>query len=408
MTTTPDPPDAGDDSTSSSKLREPVTLPPLAPKIKKALQTTGRVPTVGFKYQMAELLALAIQHGASDLHLRVAEPPMYRVDGKMIRSDGPPLKSKDAVDLVAAFTSEEDIRVVRETGQVDFAVAFDKQRFRANVFRTQGEWGAVLRRIPENIPTLQEIIAPPIFYSFTRLPRGLVLVTGPTGCGKTTTLAAMINQINFERPDVHVLTLEDPIEFKHPHKGSVMTQRELGTDFLNFADGLRAALREDPDIIMLGEMRDTETMEVAMTAAETGHLVFSTVHTVGAKDTVDRIITAFPNSYQDNIRSQLASILRGVISQVLLPHASGHGRVAAFEIMVGTPAIANLIRENSTHQIPSILQTNRKDGMCTLDQSLLERYSEELIRREVALERAQDLRTLENQLLTADEKRRRL
>ena len=407
MMTTPDPPDAGDDSSSSSKLREPVTLPPLAPKIKKALQTTGRVPTVGFKYQMAELLALAIQHGASDLHLRVAEPPMYRVDGKMIRSDGPPLKSKDAFDLIAACTSEEDIRAVRETGQVDFAVAFDKQRFRANVFRTQGEWGAVLRRIPENIPTLQEINAPPVFYSFTRLPRGLVLVTGPTGSGKTTTLAAMINQINFERPDVHVLTLEDPIEFKHPRKGAVMTQREFGTDFLTFPDGLRAALREDPDIIMLGEMRDAETMEVAMMAAETGHLVFSTIHTVGVKDTVDRIITAFPHNYQDNVRSQLASILRGVISQVLLPNASGRGRVAAFEIMVGTPAIANLIRENKTHQIPSFLQTQRKEGMCTLDQSLSERYAEELIVRDVALERAQDLRELENMLRTTDLKRQR-
>ena len=168
MTTTPTPSDTGDDNALSGKLREPVALPPLTPKIKKALQTTGRLPTVGYKYQMPELLALAIQHGASDLHLRVAEPPMFRVDGKIIRSDGPPVKSKDAFDLIAAFTSEEDIRIVRETGQVDFAVAFDKQRFRANVFRAEGEWGAVLRRIPENVPTLQEIIAPPIFYSFTR------------------------------------------------------------------------------------------------------------------------------------------------------------------------------------------------------------------------------------------------
>jgi twitching motility protein PilT len=391
MTTTPTPPDAGDDNALSGKLREPVTLPPL-----------------GFKYQLPELLALAVQHGASDLHLRVAEPPMFRVDGKMIRSEGPPVKSKDAFDLIAAFTSEEDIRIVQENGQADFAVAFDKQRFRANVFRASGEWGAVLRRIPENIPTLQEIIAPPVFYSFTRLPRGLVLVTGPTGSGKTTTLAAMINQINFERPDVHILTLEDPIEFKHPRKHAVVTQRELGTDFRTFADGLRAALREDPDIIMLGEMRDTETMEVAMTAAETGHLVFSTVHTVGAKDTVDRIITAFPHNYQDNIRSQLASILRGVISQVLLPHASGRGRVAAFEIMVGTSAIANLIRENNTHQIPSFLQTQRKDGMRTLDQSLSERYAEEIIRRDVAMERAQEPCELENLLRTVDEKRHRL
>jgi len=407
MTTTPTPPDAGDDNASSGKLREPVVLPPVAPQIKKALQTTGRLPAASHKYQMSELLALAIQNGASDLHLRVAEPPMLRVDGRLIRAQGPPVKSKDAFDLIAAFTPENAIQTVQETGQADFAVAFDKQRFRANVFRAEGEWCAVLRRIPENMPTLQEIIAPPVFYSFTRLPRGLVLVTGPTGSGKTTTLAAMINQINFEKSDVHILTLEDPIEFKHPRKQSVITQRELGTDFLTFAAGLRAALREDPDIIMLGEMRDTETMEVAMTAAETGHLVFSTVHTVGAKDTVDRIITAFPHNYQDNIRSQLASILRGVISQVLLPHVSGRGRVAAFEIMVGTPAIANLIRENNTHQIPSFLQTQRKDGMCTLDHSLAERYAEELIARDVALERAQDPRELGNLLLSVDEKRGR-
>ena len=407
MTTTPTPSDAGDDNVSSGKLKKPVNLPPVSPEIKKALQTTGRLPAVGFKYQMSDLLALAIHHDASDLHLRVGEPPMFRVDGKMIRSEGPSLKPKEAFDLVAAFASEEDIRIVRENGQADFAVAYDKQRFRANVFRAEGEWGAVLRRIPENMPTLQELLAPPVFYSFTRLPRGLVLVTGPTGSGKTTTLAAMINQINFERPDVHILTLEDPIEFKHPRKQAVITQRELGTDFRTFADGLRAALREDPDIIMLGEMRDTETMEVAMTAAETGHLVFSTVHTIGAKDTVDRIISAFPHNYQDNIRSQLASILRGVISQVLLPRASGRGRVAAFEIMVGSPAIANLIRENNTQQISSFLQTQRKDGMCTLDQSLSELYADQLIARAVALERAQDPRELGNLLLAVDEKRQR-
>ncbi len=406
MTPPPTPPNPGEEEAAGGKLREPVVLPPLAPQLKKALKTTGRLPTVSHKYQAPELLELAIQNGASDLHLRVGEPPLYRVDGRLIRAEGPPIRAGDAFDLIATFTPENAVRQVREAGQADFAVAFDRQRFRANVFRAGGEWCAVLRRIPEKIPSLDEIIAPPVFYSFTRLPRGLVLVTGPTGSGKTTTLAAMMNQINFEQSDVHLLTLEDPIEFKHPRKQSVVTQRELGTDFLSFADGLRAALREDPDVIMLGEMRDTETMEVAMTAAETGHLVFSTVHTLGAKDTVDRIITAFPHNYQDNIRSQLASVLRGVVSQVLLPHASGRGRVAAFEIMVGTPAIANLIQENNTHQIPSFLQTQRKDGMWTLDQSLAERYAEELITRDVALERAQDVRELGNLLLRVGEKRR--
>jgi twitching motility protein PilT len=390
---------------SLRKLRETVSLPPVAPEIKKALETTGRLPIPKLKYQISDLLALAIHTGASDLHLRVSEPPLYRVDGRLIRAEGPPVESEDAFALIEAFTPGDVIHVARETGQADFGFAYERQRFRVNVFRAEGQWGAVLRRIPEHIPTLQEILAPPVFYALARLPRGLVLVTGPTGSGKSTTLAAMINLINIERPDVHLLTLEDPIEFKFPRKSAVVTQRELGTDFLKFADGLRASLREDPDVIMVGEMRDPETMEAALMAAETGHLVFSTIHTIGAKDTVDRIITAFPKSQQENIRAQLASILRGVISQVLLPHSSGRGRVAAFEIMVGTPAVGNLIRENATHQLPSVLQTQSKEGMCTLDQSLADRYTEGYVHRNVALERAQDPRELKNLMQTADAKR---
>jgi twitching motility protein PilT len=256
------------------------------------------------------------------------------------------------------------------------------------------------------MPQLQDLLAPQIFYDFTRLPRGLVLVTGPTGSGKTTTLAAMMDLINTERSDVHILSLEDPIEFKHLRKQAIVTQRELGTDFLTFADGLRAGLREDPDVIMVGEMRDPETMEAALMAAETGHLVFSTVHTIGAKDTVDRIINAFPQGYQNNVRAQLASILRGVISQTLMPLASGKGRVAAFEIMVGTPAVGNLIRENNTHQIPGLLQTHSKDGMCTLDQSLAERYAAGLIKREEAIDRAQDLKELMSLIQAAEPRRK--
>ncbi|HHY85241.1 MAG TPA: type IV pilus twitching motility protein PilT [Verrucomicrobia bacterium] len=347
---------------------------------------------------MSDLLALAIHSSASDLHLRAGEPPLYRVDGRLIRADGPPIRSNDVFDLIQAFTPEDVIRIVREVGQADFGFAFERQRFRVNVFRAEGEWGAVLRRIPENVPTLQSLLAPPVFYGLARLPRGLVLVTGPTGSGKSTTLAAMIDLINTERSDVHVLTLEDPIEFKFERKQAVITQRELGTDFLTFADGLRAAMREDPDVIMVGEMRDPETMEAALMAAETGHLVLSTVHTIGAKDTVDRVISAFPRGQQDNVRAQLASILRGVISQVLLPHASGRGRVAAFEIMVGTPAVANLIRDHNTHQIPGVLQTQSKEGMCTLDQSLAERCAEGLVTFEAAMERAQDIRELRNRL----------
>jgi twitching motility protein PilT len=328
------------------------------------------------------------------------------VDGRLIRAEGPPIAPDDAFELIQAFTPEDVIRTVRELGQADFGFSFENYRFRVNVFRAEGQWCAVLRRIPDKIPTLQDILAPPALYGFARMPRGLVLVTGPTGSGKTTTLAAMVNLINMERQDVHILTLEDPIEFKHPRKQAVVTQRELGTDFLKFSDGLRAALREDPDVIMVGEMRDPETMEAALMAAETGHLVLSTIHTIGAKDTVDRIISAFPKSHQENVRAQLASILKGVISQVLIPHVSGRGRVAAFEIMAGTPAVANLIRDNSTHQLPAVLQTQSKEGMCTLDQSLAARYLEGLIHKNAAMERAQDLREFKNLTQAAEAQRR--
>jgi len=391
----------------SRKLRESATLAPPNPQVRQALESTGRLPAEGYRYQMSDVLALAIQSGASDIHLRVGEPPIYRVDGKLIRAEGPPIDADEIFDLLRAFTPDDSIQVARDLGQADFGLAFEQHRFRVNVFRAQGFWGGVLRRIPEKMPQLEDILAPQIFYDLTRLPRGLVLVTGPTGSGKTTTLAAMVDRVNADRSDVHILSLEDPIEFKHQRKQAVITQRELGTDFLSFADGLRAGLREDPDVIMVGEMRDPETMEAALAAAETGHLVFSTVHTIGAKDTVDRIINSFPQSAQDNVRAQLASILRGVISQTLLPHASGKGRVAAFEIMVGTPAVGNLIRENNTHQIPGVLETHSKDGMCTLDQSLAERYAAGLIKRSDALERAQDLKELTTLIQTIDQRRTR-
>jgi twitching motility protein PilT len=387
------------------KLRDSVALPLPDEETRRALESTGRLPVGEYRYQMSDVLALTIQSGASDLHLRVGEPPVYRVDGRLIRAEGPPINGDEAFDLIRAFSTDDSIQTARDIGQADFGLAFDRHRFRVNIFRSQGNWGAVLRRIPDKMPQLEDILAPPVFYDFTRLPRGLVLVTGPTGSGKTTTLAAMIDRINTERSDVHILTLEDPIEFKHARKQAIITQRELGIDFLTFADGLRAALREDPDIIMLGEMRDPETMEAALLAAETGHLVFSTVHTVGAKDTVDRIINAFPKGYQDNVRAQLASILRGVISQSLMPRAAGKGRVAAFEIMVGSPAVANLIREGNTHQIPGVLQTHSKDGMCTLDQSLAERYAEGLIKRNEAIERAQDLKELQKLMQSAEQRR---
>ncbi|RPI99098.1 MAG: type IV pili twitching motility protein PilT, partial [Chloroflexi bacterium] len=273
-------PDGDTPQEGQQKLREAVSIPPAAPEVRQVLESTGRLPSVPpCDYRISDLLALAVQGATSDMHLRPGEPPLYRVDGRMVRVHGLALASKDISGLIEAFTPEDALTTLHEIGQVDFGLAFGNHRFRVNVFRAAGDWGAVLRRIPERIPSFEEILAPPIFYEFTKLPRGLVLVTGPTGSGKTTTLAAMIDVINSERSDVHILTLEDPIEFKHPRKQAVITQRELRTDFLTFADGLRAALREDPDIIMLGEMRDPETMEAALNAAETGHLVLSTVHT---------------------------------------------------------------------------------------------------------------------------------
>lgn len=352
---------------------------------------------------MSDLLTLVVQHQASDLHLRVGEPPLYRVDGQLLRVAGPPLSSDQTYKLIQTFTPDDVIRVVRDTGQADHAFGFESHRFRVNVFLSSAEWGCVLRRIPDKIPTFADLFAPPAFHEFTRLPRGLVLVTGPTGSGKSTTLAAMIDVINRQRSDIHILTLEDPIEYRHPRQRAVVTQRELGTDMRTFADGLRSAMRQDPDVILVGEMRDPETMLTTLEAAETGHLVFSTLHTAGAKDTVDRIVSAFPENQQPNVRAQLASILKGVISQVLVPHACGQGRVAAFEIMTGTSAVANLIRHNTTHQIPGILQTQARRGMCTLDQSLTDRYADGLVTREAALERAQDVKELAAMLNRVDQ-----
>jgi len=391
---------------TEATVRSRVEIPKTSPATRTALETTGHLPQIADQYSMGDLLALIIHHEASDLHLRVGEPPLYRVDGQLLRVEGPCMDKKESFNLLRTFTPDDVIRTVREVGQADHGFGYEDQRFRVNVFLSDGHWGSVLRRIPEKIPTFADILAPPVFQDFTGLPRGLVLVTGPTGSGKSTTLAAMIDLINHERGDIHILTLEDPIEYKYRRKKAVITQREIGTDTLSFADGLRGALRQDPDVILVGEMRDTETMLAALQAAETGHLVFSTLHTVGAKDTVDRIVTAFPEGHQQNVRTQLASILKGVVSQVLLPRASGRGRVAAFEIMTGTPAVGNLIRHNTTHQIPGMLQTQARHGMCTLDQSLAERYAEGLITRDVAMERAQDISELETLLANVDKQSR--
>ncbi|MDD3117204.1 MAG: PilT/PilU family type 4a pilus ATPase, partial [Victivallaceae bacterium] len=287
-------------------------------------------------------------------------------------------------------TSDAQFQQIQECGSVDFGFGFgDLARFRVSAFKQRGFYGTVLRQIPNTLLTMEQIGLPLSVKDMLYRPRGLVLVTGPTGSGKSTTLASMINIINEERA-CHIITVEDPIEFYHPHKRSVVIQREIGSDVPTFAEALRRALRQDPDVILVGEMRDLETMEAAVSAAETGHLVFGTLHTTGAARTVDRIVDAFPTNQQGQIRTQLASSLIGVISQVLLPRSDKPGRVAAFEIMVSTPSIQALIRDNKTFRISSELQTGAKYGMSTLDAHLLQHYLAEKISYTELITKAQD------------------
>ena len=329
--------------------------------------------------QMEDLLQVVVDEGGSDLHLRVGVPPIIRLHGKLIHMDLPVLNSVDTENLMKAITSEAHIQKVREQGGTDFGFAFgDVARFRVSVFKERGNYGLVLRQIPNRLMTLEQIGLPPSVKDLLFRPRGLVLVTGPTGSGKTTTLASMIDIINTEE-DCHIITIEDPIEYYHPHKKSIVTQREVGVDVPDFAEALRRGLRQDPDCILVGEMRDLETMEAAITAADTGHLVCATLHTTGAARTVDRIVDAFPTDQQEQIRTQLASSIIAVISQVLLVRADTKGRVACFEIMITTPSIQALIRDNKTFRITSDIQTGAKYGMVTLDANLMSLYERGLI-----------------------------
>ncbi|RMH12726.1 MAG: type IV pilus twitching motility protein PilT [Gemmatimonadetes bacterium] len=322
--------------------------------------------------QIDQFLKVMVEQGGSDLHLTTGSPPVMRVHGHMHRIKFRELTPKDMETLVYEIM-EEDWRM-RFLDTMDFDFAYEIEglaRFRVNVFWQRKGMGAVLRTIPSKILTADDLGLGEAIRRLCMLTKGLVLVTGPTGSGKSTTLAAMVDLINETRAD-HILTIEDPIEFTHPNKKCLVNQREIGTNTKSFANALRAALREDPDVILVGEMRDRETIELGITAAETGHLVFGTLHTNSAPKTVDRIIDVFPADQQEQIRAMLAESLKGVISQVLLRKKGGAGRCAAQEIMIGTSAIANLIRENKIHQIPSIIQTGKKDGMQLLDQHILE------------------------------------
>ena len=342
-------------------------------------------------YSMSDLLQLVVSEGASDLHLRVGISPVIRLHGVLHRVEGPSLRAEDTEELMRSITSEDQIQHVRERGGSDFGFAFGElARFRVSVFKEKGNFGVVLRQIPSKLLSMEQIGLPPSVREMLYKPRGLVLVTGPTGSGKTTTLTSMIDIINMERDDAHIITVEDPIEYYHKHKKALVTQREINVDVPNFAEALRRALRQDPDVILVGELRDLETMEAAITAAETGHLVFGTLHTTGAAKTIDRITNAFPKEQQEMIRIQLSTVLQAVISQLLLPRCDKPGRVAVFEIMINTPSIAALIRDNKTFRINSDIQTGAKYGMVTLDSFLIDKYQQGLISQEEVITKAQD------------------
>jgi twitching motility protein PilT len=338
-----------------------------------------------------EVLRKAKDAGASDVHITVGVPPKMRVNGNLITMDEyQRMMPADTLDVVMNITTDTQRNKFEEKGEYDMSFSIPNLgRYRVNIFKQRGSAAMAFRLVGTTVPSPEKLGVPSSVVDLYNRKRGLVLVTGPTGSGKSTTLAAIIDKINNSR-DAHVITLEDPIEYLHQHKMSMVNQREIGLDSDNYANALRAALREDPDVILVGEMRDFETISVAITAAETGHLVLSTLHTIGAASTVDRVIDVFPPHQQQQIRVQLANVLEAVISQQLIPTMDGRGRVAAFEVMHANHAVRNLIREGKSHQLQSVMQTNRKMGMITMDEAILQLYFDGQIDREQAINFAQD------------------
>ncbi len=334
------------------------------------------------------LLEACIKMGGSDLHLTVGRPPVLRINGRLRPLETKVLEPEDTSSIMKSITPEKNQKEFQEKGGTDFGFAFgDRGRFRTAVFRQKSNVTLVLRLIPSKLLSFEDIGLPKICAALCRRPRGLFLVTGPTGCGKTTTLASMINYIN-ENLDHHIITVEEPIEYYHPHKKSIINQREVGVDVPTFSEALRRVLRQDPDVVLVGELRDLETMEAAIRAAETGHLVFSTVHATSCQGTISRIIDAFPIAQQEQIRMQMSTNLIAVLSQMLCPLKSGKGRVAAYEFMVVTSAISSLIRENKTYRIESSIQTGKKLGMQLLDDHLWDLYEADKISLEEMLDKS--------------------
>jgi twitching motility protein PilT len=335
-------------------------------------------------FDFSDVLLTVLERNASDLHLTSGAPPMIRQHGKLHPLDYPALTPQQTREVVYSILTNDQRQRLETDWQIDFAYSIPgKARYRVNAYFQRASLSAAFRLIPSEMPKLRDLALPPVLQEFTKKPRGFVLVTGPTGSGKSTTLAAMLDSINDERHE-HILTIEDPIEFLHRHKKCIVNQRELGADAQTFALGLKAALRQDPDVILVGEMRDLETISTALTAAETGHLVFATLHTQDTAQTVDRIVDVFPPDQQQQVRVQLSVSLQGIVTQQLLPKADGSGRTVATEVLVPTPAVRNLIREGKTHQIYSALQTGGQFGMQTMDASLAGLVREQKITRELA------------------------
>ena len=337
-----------------------------------------------------KLFEIGVELGASDIHITVDSPPIARVKGSFIKLREENLSKEDTFQMAKEITGPKKFKILEEHGEVDLSASIQTgDRFRVNAYKQKGNYAIAIRTITSQIPTFKTLGLPDVVASFAEKHKGLVLVTGPTGSGKSTTLASLIDIINSTQ-ERHIITLEDPIEYVHHHKKGIVNQREIGNDTDSFNAALRAALRQDPDVILVGEMRDPETVSIALTAAETGHLVFSTLHTVGSAKTIDRIVDMFPAEQQQQVRTQLSTVCEGVISQQLIKTIDGRNRVAALEVMVTTPAIRNLIRENKTYQIQNIIQTSSKIGMQSMDQELVNLFRQGKISKESVLSRCTD------------------